>query len=306
MSELSAVSSVVLEIFYWWVAWTAFDKAHDLSGRIYKQLLPDDPSKDKGLRRPTNRDLAFGLFLSSRAKTEFIPPSDWTHKPPDVPLADGTKTYEHEFEVLRSISSFLGQAPITWNESQEPWLAHANASQVLLASGSSNKGTRAVIGTPADPHFSPKIGGSQINLRYSIGMGTETASRLQYGEYIERNRHAILRNDNKIILQAEKLNGQQVDDYLLVTRLPGAMPDTVLTVLAGLHGPGTRSAELLFNAIPPRDLEELASSIDYKPGDVPHFQAVFRASGFCEDVAAGSHIPTRLELVTEGCPPIRL
>jgi len=174
----------------------------------------------------------------------------------------------------------------------------------MLASGSSNLATQDVIGTPERPNFSPKIGESRIALPYAIGMGTGKLKRLQYGEHIERSRLAICTSEEKIVAQAEGRHGHQVDDYLLVTRVPGTRPDIVLTVLAGLHGPGTRSAEMLFSTIRQRDLDELASWIDYKPEHIPYFQAVFRASRFTK--VNGSDVPAHLELVTEGCPPRRL
>jgi hypothetical protein len=218
-------------------------------------------------------------------------------------LPNGTRTYGHEYEVLRSIVGLFREEPTTWGGKKESWLAHVDSSQIMLASGSSNLASAEVIGTPRNPRFSIKIGEHVTNLVYAIGAGTGRLKRLQYGREVTVNANTVCTVNGKIV-QAAAQNRYQVDDYLLVTRAPGATPHTVFTVLSGLHGPGTRSAEMLFNRIPAEELEKLASRIEHKAGTVPYFQAVFRASEFVE--SNGSSVPTRIELYDEGCPPIRL
>jgi hypothetical protein len=215
------------------------------------------------------------------------------------------KTYGHEYEVLKAVSAFLSEAPVTWDIRKEFWPSHASSSQVMLASGSSNRASRVIIGTPENPIFRPTLGDSSPKLAYSIGTGTGILKRWQYGREIERTALAICDETGRRILQAERVNGYQADDYLLVTRVPGPVPGTVFTVLSGLHGPGTRAAELLFRSIAPSVLEDLASAINLKPGKIVYFQAVFRASAFVRE-QFGSSVATKIELVREECPPIRL
>lgn len=276
--------------------------ADRFKARILHWLRPQGTTIDRGVLERLR--LAFELFLSSEAATEFIPPRAWDHAPPDVSLSDGTATYEHEYEVLRSIARVMSSAPVTWDARDESWLAHADSSQVFLASGRSNEGTRWVIGEPDRPIWAPRVGDRTIGLNYSIANGIGSLKRLQYGQELERSALAICDSMGRILAQAEVSSGWQRDDYLLVTRLPGPHQNTVLTILAGLHGPGTRSAEMLFDAISSTDLNQLASSIGHESGRVPYYQAVFRASRFQQ--IRGSDVPTSIELVTQGCPPRRL
>jgi hypothetical protein len=283
-----------------WIVNATLDK---VSGQIHKALLSDSGAPEQLHKR---LDLEFELFLRSEGRTDFSLPEDWTAGPPDVVLPNGKKTYGHEAVVLKTIARFLDRHMlITWDVRDKAWNASRDGSRVMLASGSSNLDSARIIGTPAMPFFSTKLRDQQINLAYAIGMGTGELTRLQYHKSVTRNRLAICNPDQAIVVQAAGDCGMQVDDYLLVTRVPGPLPRTVVTVLSGLHGPGTRAAELLFNnTVSGRDLEELASAIDYEPGKPIYYQAVFRASAFTE--VDGSSVPTEIELVTEGCPPVRL
>ena len=234
------------------------------------------------------------------------PPRDWSGGRPDVQVADGITTYGHEAEVLRSLTTiFYEERPKIWDLKTEGWLPHFNCSQVMLASGSSNEATRALLGRPESPIFAPRIGDFSFPLEYSIGMGTGTVRRLQYGKEITRNALAIWNKQGMRILQADKQGKDQTDDYLLVTRMPGPTPDSVYTVLAGLHGPETRAAELLLSGVSQGDLDQLADRIDHKPECVSYFQAIFRASKFNPHIGK-SDVAEKLELVTEACPPIKL
>ena len=250
-------------------------------------------------------DLAYELFLSSKVlRTDCIPPTAWGHKPPDVELPGGGKTYGHEAAVLESILNFVQQGNIEFQLKDDSWVANTGSSRVILASGGSNHATRDIIGTPETPDFFPKLRDSPIKLAYAIGMGEGPITRLQYGELIERRALSIHKAARREKLQAETDAGRQETDYLLLTRVPGRTEETVYTVLAGLHGPGTRSAELLFSSVSPKDLEDLASRIGHKSGRVPFFQAVFRASQF--RTIDGSDVPSQIELVTERFPPVRI
>lgn len=293
-----------LTIFIWWATWGLLDSGKNLSGVAWDKLFAPEPQPKGSLPDSERRNLAFELFLSSRApQTEVIPPSNWIRRPPDIKLASGGATYGHEYAVLRSIADFYSQAPITWDRRSDSWLTHANSSQVILASGNSNLASAEIIGTSREPRFTVKSGDSQIKLTYAVGTGQGKLKRLQYGEEMPFNKNSICGTDGRALLQAEG-EGDQTDDYLLITRIPGQVPNTVSTILAGLHGPGTRSAELLFQTIAARELRELSDRIGHKSGGVPFFQAVFRASRFIE--ADGSKVPTELELVTNICPPVRI
>jgi hypothetical protein len=96
---------------------------------------------------------------------------------------------------------------------------------------------------------------------------------------------------------------------LLVTRIPGEAPGTYVTIFAGLHGPGTRAAELLYSdgIVPLRELESLHDKIGFRLGRTPFFQAIFRASEFDPELKfddTQSDVATKLELV-EAAPLTR-
>lgn len=214
------------------------------------------------------------------------------------------KTYEHEYWVLEAITGLMSSSVKTWDTHQESWLAHANSSMVMLASGKSNEASRWLIGEPDSPIWSPRVGDRTIDLSYSIKTVNGYAKRLQYGEEIERQLMAVCDRRGNILVQAQTNDGWQMDDYLLVTRVPGPSIGTVITVISGLHGPGTRSAVMLLNPKPNNHLEELASRIGHKSGEVPYYQAVFRSSDFRN--IGGSSVASSIELLTEVCPPVRI
>jgi hypothetical protein len=277
--------------------------AQKITVYVHQKLLPEGTTAPQQLHDRTN--LVFELFLSSVApRTDCIPPTAWSQNLPDVEVSPGKKTYGHEAAVIHSILRFVGQSGFELDIKDDSWLANTGSSRVMLASGSSNLASQEVIGTPINPTFCPKLGAPPVNLAYAIGIGEGRVKRLQYGGLIERQALCVRKKTGKRKLQAEMDSGRQTADYLLVTRVPGFTQGSVYTVLSGLHGPGTRSAELLFNSLSLKDLEELASRIDHKSGKVPFFQAIFRASKF--DPASGSDVPSHLELVTEGFPPARL
>ncbi len=242
-------------------------------------------------------ELVYQLFLSSPvSRTEFIPPGSWLGGPPNVRLPGGTYTYQHEAEVLKSIASFLGSARLAaWQPVNLSWVPHDDNSQVLLGSGASNAATEAIFGRPESPHLSP---GSRLH--YLITLGRGQFLRWQYGQEIERQAYGICGTDRKVLVQADGRGGWLQEDYLLVTRMPGKVRGTVLTVFAGLHGPGTRATELLFRSLSLDDLRTLADCIGAEPGLTPFYQAVFRASRFERGI---SDVATHIELVRHGCPP---
>jgi hypothetical protein len=212
-------------------------------------------------------------------------------------------TYGHEACVLRAISTFLHrELGVGWENTDTLPGASPNGSKVLLGSGASNLETEQILGTPGAPRF----GNPACRLYYSIGQEPQILKRWQYGKFVTPYVHTICNPEGRPLLRPESKFGEQTDDYLLVTRIPGTLRGTVLTVFAGLHGPGTRSTEKLFSSLRFKDLTRLASGIGLEDGKVPYFQAVFRASRFqrnAPDDPTNSDVATELELVTEGCPP---
>jgi len=268
-----------------------------------KELTPDDDAQKVAYWDQAHAALTYALFLGSGAlKTQYLPPTDWYVKSPDVFLGNDQYTYGHEAEVLRSITRFLCHETLaTWVPTTIQRRPDPLSSHVLLGSGASNRLTRRLIGTPWEPQFEA----AGLKLHYTITQGDGTIlKRCQYYKEHAPKAHAICRSDETRLLQPQVRDGWQQDDFLVVTRMPGNISGTDRTIFAGLHGPGTRSAELLFTSLSMRDLEHLASAIDFRPGRTPHFQAVFRASHFKE--LNGSHVPTSIELVTDTCPPLPL
>jgi hypothetical protein len=244
----------------------AFAEARNIPARIIKLLT------HKVEETPIDRELVTGLFLSSAVGTDYIPPSDWRGGEANVDVA-GIQTYGHEAAVLKSIAGFIGVGLPSWDKVDEEWSPRPSYSKVLLASGRSNRFTANVLGTPDRPIFKTRDGIARggFRLPYSIGLGTGLVKRPQYNQEHIVRRNAIISEGNAATLVAdtETPDGEQISDYLLVTRIPGPVPETVITILAGLHGPGTRSAELLFNSISNHELQRLAELVDFTPGTVP-------------------------------------
>jgi hypothetical protein len=182
-----------------------------------------------------------------------------------------------------------------------------NVSKVIIGSGAANSFAETYMGKPGNPLFET----STCPLVYGVGMGRGSFFRKQYGLDIERNAHAICGRDKRPLLHPESQDKTQTDDYLLVTRIPGEKEGTVITLFTGLHGPGTRAAEILFSeqSIPMKELEKLAELVKLRPGKTAYYQAVFRASQFDPNLISdhtNSDVATKLELVTKKCPPVPL
>jgi len=290
----------------WWTAGVATSLATDILGNLVtpsvSRLLgpPELSPGNAGVpaRGAARAALIHQLLLYSGAeRTQFIPPRDWTLGLPDVDLGSGVSTYGHEAQVLRSIARFLCSEHLAiWQPTRAKPRPDPHSSQVLLGSGSSNSATRRLIGAP----WSPMVNLGSLQLHYTIGDGKGTLKRYQYGRELERPAHAICTHDLRPVLSPEARGGWQQDDYLLVTKIPGNVKNTVRTIFAGLHGPGTRATELLFDSVPLGDLEELAAAVGSHVGRACYFQAVFRASAFI--TVDGSQIATRLALAD--CPPL--
>jgi hypothetical protein len=248
--------------------------------------------------------LSYQLFLLAQSPVnDFLPPQHWKHpdggiSPPDIVLPSGQKTYGHESEVLKKISTFLtGTLGIEWIGADSGPKASIEHATILLGSGASNQETEQILGIPESPRFTNSV----CQLHYSIGQESTRLRRWQYGKWTEPFTHTVCRREDHKILRPDSRAGEQTSDYLLVTRLPGEKPRTTTTILAGLHGPGTRSAERLFTSIRFRDLLQLGEILNLKPTEVPHYQAVFKCTDFqrhLDEDPTDSDVATNLELVT--------
>lgn len=132
------------------------------------------------------------------------------------------------------------------------------------------------MGTPESPSFTSWV----CKLHYSIGQESTRLKRWQYGKWRVPHTQTICRREDRKVLRPDSRDGEQTSDYPFVTRLPGQQPGTTTTILAGLHSPGTGSAERLFTSIRYRDLLQLGEILDLRPMEVPHYQAVFKCTDF--------------------------
>lgn len=243
-------------------------------------------------------DLVERLLFNVHESTDFIPPSDWPVMPPDVDTGGGVFTYEHEARVLDAMKGFFSN--VQWRiASDMDRNVDFSHSLVLLGSGVSNHATREYLGDANAPRFDVTVPGyGKIRLRYNISyVSDRPVERLQYREVRIGPESAFIDSAGNVVAipQAGRSN-QLLEDYLLVTRVPGRV------FFTGLHGPGTRATELLFQSDPTM-LEQLERGLN--PGqDVPYFQAIFRATDLVEK--DGSVVATHLECMGEPCPPVRL
>jgi hypothetical protein len=261
-------------------------------------------------RRPTYRDrsdMVYHLFLRVEVgEARFFPAADWTGGAPMVKLPSGQMTYGHEASVCNYIAEFLNQDLGIKNElANGPTEGPGPVSKIVIGSGASNKQAEMYLGTPRDPNFEA----GSCKLHFGILKGKGTLVRKQYGTMIERDAHVICDCHRRPLYHPDSRGDQQTDDYLLVTRIPGEAPGTYVTIFAGLHGPGTRAAELLYSdgIVPLRELESLHDKIGFRLGRTPFFQAIFRASEFDPELKfddTQSDVATKLELV-EAAPLTR-
>jgi hypothetical protein len=263
---------------------------------------PRDPlSRDR-------RDLVYHLFLrTDEGQTKFFPAGNWSGGTPNRRTSSGDLTYGHEGEVCDSIEDFFHiDFAIPKELAESDLQSDGQVSKTIIGSGSSNSSAAEYLGTPEQPELSA----GSVKLHYAIKQESGTLKRRQYGKEIERNKHAICDVHLRSLLVPEDESGWQKDDYLLVTRLPGEYPGSCITLFCGLHGPGTRAAELLFRpVISLQDLRKLADAINVRPGKTPFYQAVFRATSLDPNLKhdpTDSHVATKLELIVDKCPPVPL
>lgn len=291
------------------IARTAADKLEEELASKFK-LISDwvgtTQSREPFVRE--RRDLIYHLFLRSEiGDTEFLPADKWSGGQPDKKIASGRLTYGHEATVCNAVADFLNiDLNLPYAKAEVADVAKGPESKLILGSGSVNDEAARYLGTPDDPNSSY----GSLRLHYGIGNGTGMLKRWQYGKEIERNAHIICDSRGRVICEPDSQNQYQKDDYLLVTRLPGDEPGTCVTLFTGLHGPGTRAAELLFSErVPLDDLRKLARMIDSRPGETSFYQAVFRASRFDQNLAhdtTNSDVATDIDLVVDKCPPLKL
>lgn len=250
-------------------------------------------------------DLIRDLFLDLTADTDVIPPSDWEPQKPDIEVAKGLWTYGHEWHVMNAIKGFLPEST-TWDVSDKEFYTHPNHSLICLGSGVSNLATREVLGNPHSPKWAiPHGDGKVVALNYAMSyLESGTVERAQCGRVYKGQESVIQQAGGSVVARPESVHGKLVEDYLLVTRIPGIVAGTTRTYFAGLHGPGTRSTELLFHSIHPSELIYLADSITLRARETAYFQAIFRAREF--KPVDGSDVAMELTCMRGHFGPIRL
>ena len=240
------------------------------------------------------------LFLRSLAPTSFVPPGHWMTPetpegkiiPPQTPVEGGLLTYGHEAAVLKSISTFLNrERGVNWKSTDVALNLPPQHSEIILGSGQSNRRTQDFLGTPQEP---------SCPFHYTIREESTIVERFQYGNSIKAHRKVICNSAGEVVASPRDDNGKLVDDYLLVTRFPGG-GDTTITIFSGLHGPGTRVTEKFFSSERLGWIYKLADFIGLEDeAEVPHFQAIFRASEFqTREDPTDSDVAAKLELLTD-------
>jgi hypothetical protein len=306
LAAIGAVANVVLKNAVGDLVASGVEKAGSGAIHLFSNLIHGAPK-----RMPMDADksdLIYHLFLRAHTNSFFLPADEWELQKADVRLGDGSLTYGHEASVCNMIADFLHvDMKIEYQYSKRQPAFDANVSKVILGSGASNTEARPYLGRPQHPLFDTGF----CSLHYGIGAGKRRLKRKQYGRIIEEGEHVLRDRENNHALHPESSGDHLSDDYLLVTQVPGEKKGSVATLFAGLHGPGTRAAELIFfeQSIAQKDLQKLASRIDLRPGEIPYYQAVFRASRFrdgLESDSTNSQVATSLELVEEKFPPVRL
>lgn len=249
--------------------------------------------------------LAYELFFMG-PDVDIIPPSEWEPQEADIEVRPGVKTYEHEFQVMRSVKRFFRDSA-HWTVRDQPWDATPENSLTLLGSGVSNPATFDFLGDKENRKWAVTFPQGRVQLAYSMKPVQGLVEREQYGRTYRGPASAIVDSSGREVARPDAPKGKLKEDYLLVTRLPGwaGVEGTSVLIFAGLHGPGTRAAELVFTSIDPKELSYLADEIGLSSNrPTPYFQAVFRATSF--RLKDGSDVAQELVCMKKDCPPVVL
>ncbi len=247
------------------------------------------------------QDRVRNLLFASNA-LDVVPPSGHPRIQQKVPFEGGHETYGHEYSVLLCLKEQLPARQ--WEFVDDEWDPMATHALVCLGSGASNLLTKSLVGDLVTPRF--HVGNEHETVRLPYGtnaVGGDKVWHLQHDELYPGGNSAIVAADgSSLALPQLGKERRLIEDYLLVSRIPGRQPGTTATIFAGLHDPGTRATELAVANLRAKDADYLAKRLNWNGREpVRYFQAVFRASDF-EEVQR-SWVPRRIECVTDACPP---
>jgi hypothetical protein len=278
--------------------------AQTIHGLVHATLA----ESGSGAQGPRSKltELAYDLFFKG-ADTDIVPPGNWEPKRADIEVRPGLKTYAHEYHVMKAMKESLPDLT-HWALRDTCWDARPEDSLICLGSGVSNEATRAFLGDiKREPKLTVDSPQGKIQLAYAMVRMEGFVQREQYGQTYTGPASAIVDSTGRPIACPEARERELKEDYLLVTRLPGwaGADGTSVLIFAGLHGPGTRSTELIFTSIDPKELSYLAGKIGLSTdAPTPCFQAVLRATSFC--LKDGSHVAQELTCMKTNCPPVIL
>jgi hypothetical protein len=273
-----------------------------LSGRLLTDLHLDERDM---IPHYHNLDRSRRIFFPTTA-IDVVPPSSHHRIQKTILLSGGAETYGHEYNVLMRLKEYLPAQSYQLVDNR--WEPEPGHSLVCLGGGEANQLTNELVGDLTTPKFFVGNEREKVQLQYAVkAIGRDRVWHLQYGDMYPGRNSAIAACDGSP-LALPKTDAKQrtlTEDYLLVTRMPGRGPGTTVTIFSGLHGPGTRAAELLLSNLPAPQVDFLVRRLNWKgTGPVPWFQAVFRAWDF-EEIGE-SWVPRQIECVRDSCPPIPL
>lgn len=204
---------------------------------------------------------------------------------PFQPLEKGQSWYPIENELAQTYSQRFFSPQVKFRITPDFPEVQDDDGIVLLGSQVSNVNTRQILGSPweEEPIFDvPVCPGMQWKTRLRWNLRTPlldvpTVRRVQYGKGWKTEDHRICdRKSDKVEFKSYYPSPSiQKDDYLLVTALPRYKAGKqMILILAGLHGPGTRTAGHILTYPPMGELQKVRE----RTHDAPYYQALFHVS----------------------------
>ncbi len=248
---------------------------------------------------PGDLELLKHLFFDSPSPMDVVPSAHHSTQAPTIEVSEGVYTYPNQEQAITAIRDLFETIDVVWDE---PWEIDPTHSLICIGSPASNLVSKRIFGSTLNPRFRIPSHKSLVHLPYALALvpGVKVW-RVQDGRRHQTDEYAIIdHNGNHLVQPAVDVHKKLLNDFLLVSRIPGRREGTDIVIYSGLHGPAIRAIDLLFYCIHPKDLVALKDSI----GASRYFQAVFRVTELRED--GGTTVPSGLELVRTKCPPVPL
>jgi hypothetical protein len=263
--------------------------------RAVQELRPH-----KAVKLDDRSVLVHDLFLSTSTPIDVIPGSHHPQLNADVVVLPGLRTFKSHFAAAAAIRDLYGPAI---EVTDEPWMLDPAHSWICIGSAKANLITRSILGDHRKPRFGCQSYQGWVSLPYAVRhLRDETVLRVRNKKVYHTSNSAIVRADGTAVAKPEVGRDKYIrNDFLLVTRIPGAREAADVLVFDALHGPAVLGIALLMKSMEIGDLRYLRDQLGQRSR---YYQAVFYVGGFEE--RDGTTVPTEIRCIRKVCPPVTL